>query len=149
LSLAAIHGRSPLDVYAVGLGGTVLHFDGVVWSALDAGTDASLEGVWCADDSAYVVGADGTILGGVSDEFGTTTWTTQSSSTVFSLFDVTGAGDGTIYASGYSGVVLRNEGNGWSVMDTGRFDRLNGISADPCGELHVAGLWGLVLHYQP
>jgi hypothetical protein len=43
-----IWGTSPSDVFAVGDNGTILHYDGSVWSAMASGTTASLGRVWGA-----------------------------------------------------------------------------------------------------
>jgi hypothetical protein len=58
----------PPDVYAVGWGGTILHYDGSSWSRMSSGTDRDLRGVWGSSgaDSGppdiYAVGWGGTIL---------------------------------------------------------------------------------------
>jgi uncharacterized delta-60 repeat protein len=74
-SLLDIAGRNAQDVFAVGGSGvlngvgfttsTILHFDGVGWTAQASGTPNVLEGVWAGGPHTFVVGASGTIL--VSD----------------------------------------------------------------------------------
>ena len=44
--LFGVWGTSPTDVYAVGLGGTIVHYDGSSWSPMDSGTDRELWQVW-------------------------------------------------------------------------------------------------------
>jgi len=58
-----VWGSGLTDVYAVGNAGTVLHFDGTTWKAMDSGAQTALVRVWGAGPSdVYVVGAGGTIL---------------------------------------------------------------------------------------
>ncbi len=69
-SLHTIHGTSATDVYAVGNLGTLLHYDGTTWKALDAGGPANLMGVWAASPSeVWVVGGSGTVLRGNHQRF--------------------------------------------------------------------------------
>ena len=41
-----VWGSSGSDVFAVGNGGTILHYDGSAWSAMTSGTTFALNGVW-------------------------------------------------------------------------------------------------------
>ncbi len=62
-NLNAIWGNSASDVFAVGMGGTIVHYDGSAWGTMPSGTTADLSGVWGA--SAYDVFAleyDGDLL---------------------------------------------------------------------------------------
>ncbi|HTK42658.1 MAG TPA: Ig-like domain-containing protein, partial [Gemmatimonadales bacterium] len=55
--LASVWGTSATDVYAVGAGGTILHYDGHSWSAMTSGTGASFSGVWgTSAGDIYAVG---------------------------------------------------------------------------------------------
>lgn len=62
--LTAVHGRAPESVWAVGKQGTILAFDGVVWSLEPSGTTADLNAVYATENpgEAWAVGASGTIL---------------------------------------------------------------------------------------
>ena len=56
-------GSTSNDVWTVGDGGTILHWDGTAWSAFVGGTTKSLSGVWgSASNDVWTVGAGGTIL---------------------------------------------------------------------------------------
>ena len=58
-----ISGSGPRDVWAVGLGGGMLHYDGASWLPSPVGTSAHLSSVWAASESdAWAVGAEGTLL---------------------------------------------------------------------------------------
>ena len=61
-------------MYAVGVGGTILHFDGAGWSRMASPTDALLLDVWgLAPDDIYAVGFNG--FGVVIAHWNGTRWT--------------------------------------------------------------------------
>jgi hypothetical protein len=57
--LYAVWGSSGSDVFAVGTGGTILHYDGADWSPMDSGTTHGLEGVWGSGGGDVFAGAAG------------------------------------------------------------------------------------------
>ena len=60
--LWSVWGSASTDVWAVGLGGTILHWDGSAWSPVASGTVNSLTSVrGSASNDVWAVG-DGTIL---------------------------------------------------------------------------------------
>jgi hypothetical protein len=62
-NLSGVWGSSGSNVFAVGDGGTILHYDGRTWSAMSSGTTESLFGVWgTSATDVFAVGATGTIL---------------------------------------------------------------------------------------
>ena len=55
--LSAVWGSSGSDVFAVGGGGTILHYDGSSWSGMSSGTSNGLAGVWGSSGSdVFAVG---------------------------------------------------------------------------------------------
>ena len=51
------------NIYAVGDGGTILQFDGAVWTKINSGTTVNLRGVWGSSfNNIYAIGDGGTIL---------------------------------------------------------------------------------------
>lgn len=60
MDLTAAWGASANDVWATGLGGTLLRFNGTAWRAVNAGTDSDLSTVWgTAANNVYIGGDDG------------------------------------------------------------------------------------------
>ena len=52
-----VWGSSNSDVFAVGDGGTILHYDGSTWTTMNSGTNYSLTGVWGSTSSdVFAVG---------------------------------------------------------------------------------------------
>jgi hypothetical protein len=61
--LNAVWGSGPKDVWAVGDGGTIVHYDGTVWQRVASGTDAHLLGVsGTSERDVWFVGEDGTAI---------------------------------------------------------------------------------------
>jgi len=55
-AFTSVSGSSAKDVWAVGTAGTILHFDGNVWSRANAPTSDLLRSVWSSADEVWVVG---------------------------------------------------------------------------------------------
>ena len=71
-------GLDAKNVWAVGLSGTILKWDGTTWTAQASGSTASLSGIWgTSANNLWVVGDGGTIL-----KWDGATWTTQASGTI-------------------------------------------------------------------
>lgn len=61
--ITAVKVISPTDVYAIGAGGTIAHFDGISWTTISTPTHANLFGVWATKaGEIFAVGEIGTIL---------------------------------------------------------------------------------------
>ena len=72
--ILAVSGSGPNDVFAVGVGGTILHSTGRNGPSLDlfapqsSGTTEALNGVWgSSSTNVFAVGANGTILHSTND----------------------------------------------------------------------------------
>lgn len=85
-SPASMFARSDADVWAVGGGGVVMHYDGTVWRSVPANTSADLHDIWMASPTdGWLVGAGGTVR-----RWNGTTWTTVASGTTAALRGVWG-----------------------------------------------------------
>jgi len=61
--LTAVWGSSATDVFAVGWGGTILHYDGTSWQLMTSGTGNNFNAVWGSSATdVFAVGEYGTIL---------------------------------------------------------------------------------------
>lgn len=61
--LTGLWGADEKDIWAVGKGGSILHWNGWYWSGAPSGTTNDLHGVWGSDaDNAWAVGSGGMIL---------------------------------------------------------------------------------------
>ena len=58
-----VWGTSSTDVFAVGSGGTIVHYNGNTWSTMTSGTIQHFYGVWGTSSSdIFAVGTGGTII---------------------------------------------------------------------------------------
>lgn len=117
------------SAWAVGTGGSVLHFDGSAWSAEDSGVTVDLEsvfGILDADGDPYVVavGADGTLI----ERVGAGDWRAVATTVQDRLFGVWIKARDDIFAVGDNGRVIRFDGEVVDVLveevliDTGALD---------------------------
>jgi hypothetical protein len=110
--LFAIFGESPSKVWAAGADGTVLHFDGVAWSAVGHGipdlSGISLRGIWGEEGHLYVVGDKGTVLHKVGAN-----WTREPSLTSYNLHSIWGSSLIDIYVGAAVGTILHRMGSTW------------------------------------
>lgn len=75
-SLLAIWGSAANDVWTVGTGGTILHFDGTSWESTQTDLKNTFYGVWGSGRSdVWVVSSTEVVLHGTGFEGSTTTWT--------------------------------------------------------------------------
>ena len=77
-ALFGIWGSTPNDIYAVGVTGTILHYDGASWSALGAGTNGLVRALAVHDSGSgptLFVGGDFTVAGGLSSANRVAEWT--------------------------------------------------------------------------
>jgi hypothetical protein len=113
--LGGIWGSSATDVFAVGVGGTILHYDGSKWSAMTSGTTNYLAGIWGTSHSdVYAVGYGGTIL-----HYDGTKWNTLKTDSYYSyLRCIWGSNDADIFAAGETesgiGFISYYDGTNWT-----------------------------------
>ncbi len=78
---------SSSDVFAVGINGTIVHYNGSAWKSTDNVTTNYLYGVWGSSSSdVFAVGGSGTIL-----HYDGTTWSAMTSGTTSYLHGVWGS----------------------------------------------------------
>jgi hypothetical protein len=86
----------------VGETGTILHYDGINWSAMQSGTSAGLLGVWGSSATdVYAVGETGTML-----HYDGVNWSAVESGTEVDLYGIWGSSSTNVYAVGGQGTIL-------------------------------------------
>jgi hypothetical protein len=104
--LFGVWGSSGSDVFAVGYGGTILHYDGAGPSLMPSGTYAYLYGVWGSSGSdIFAVGSGGSIV-----HYDGTAWTPMSSGMGNYLYGVWGSSGSDVIAVGEGGTILHYSG---------------------------------------
>ncbi|MFC1499434.1 PKD domain-containing protein [Candidatus Zixiibacteriota bacterium] len=148
--ILGIWGASATDVFAVGRGGSILHFDGSSWSPMNSGTTSYyFKGVWgTSATDIFVVGQSGKIL-----HYNGTAWSTMSSGTSESMYDVWGPSSSDVYAVGNHGTIKHYNGTSWSTMTapTEASGPLYSIWGSSATDIWAAGgtssLSSIIIHY--
>lgn len=141
--LNAVWGSASNDVFAVGDGGTIVHYNGSAWSVMTSNTFVTLNGVWgSAGNDVYAVGYGGTVV-----HYDGSTWTATSTGYGFDLWDIWGTSASNIYAVGSFGQIYHYDGNTWTVMTSNTGNELRGIWGTSSNDIFAVGAIGTVVHY--
>jgi hypothetical protein len=113
------HGFSASDVWTVGEGGTVFHWNGSTLTQETVPTMQTLYGVWgVSSDDLWVVGGRPDISGVILHKTGAT-WTEMPAlGNTGAYFKVWGAAADDVYACGQAGTVLHWDGSSWTPQMT-------------------------------
>jgi hypothetical protein len=97
------------SIFAVGLNGKILHYDGVEWSAMASGTTNDIfRGVWGSScDDVFVVSMEGRIF-----HYNGTAWSLMVSG-FQALYGIWGSSGDNVFAVGGDGI-LKYDGTAWS-----------------------------------
>ncbi|MBW2702694.1 MAG: hypothetical protein JRF33_17885, partial [Deltaproteobacteria bacterium] len=124
--LAAVWRTAEDDVWSVGYGGVILHWDGEIWSAIDSGTTVYLRGIWgLAPDDVWVVGNNGTVL-----RWDGVAWQVIPDVPDRHLPSVWGSDSENVWVCGTDGLILNWDGTSWLEVPSGT-------------ENHITSIWGL------
>lgn len=127
-TLRGVWGTSSQDVWVVGAAGTIGHFDGSTWQAMQSGTSANLYGVaGSSPTDVWAVGEMGTIL-----HYDGSSWTLQRSSTERHLSAVFVDSSAQMWAVGQGGTIVHR-----SASLAGDF-----ISYECGGPAWLTSIWG-------
>lgn len=144
-NLYDVWGDSVFNVFAVGLGGTILHYNGIQWSAMNSQTGNQLEAVWgCSPSDVYAIGSNSTVLhydGNINGE-----WVNFESNNPTYLFDVWCAPSSFVYATG-GNTVYAYDGYGWVDIYHGTSDSLIKIWGSSASDIFAVGYFGEITHY--
>ncbi len=106
-----IHGTSANDIWAVGTGGAIAHFDGSSWAMRNSFTGVTLSSVWAASPTtAWAVGAGGTTL---RLQAGVWNLIAQPTGAGTSFTRVWGSSANDVWAVGSGNKLIRSSGSTW------------------------------------
>ena len=115
--LADIWGSSDHDIFVVGDGGTILHYDGSVWSQMPSGTSGNLRCLWgTSSTDVYAAGAGGTVL-----HYDGSTWTSMSADPSWEFSSIWASSTSDIYCvvvgdlDHLDSSVLHYDGSSWTT----------------------------------
>lgn len=132
-------------VWAVGEAGTSLRRDGGgAWSEVATGTEASLWGIWGADDATiWTVGGDGFSGAPLLLRWDGAAWSPDALPAIppecHALFKIWGSGAGDVTAVGDFGVALHHDGAAWTLHDAGSIADLISVNGHASEHLAVGG----------
>lgn len=137
--LYAVWGTSATNVYAVGSGGAILHFDGSSWASMASGTSSNLYAVWGSSATdVFAVGFGGTIL-----HYDGSHWAPMAGGSSGPLNGVWGASPVDVYAVGYQtgtgAALLHWDGTAWSSRGVPTSQELRAIWGTSSGDFYMAG----------
>lgn len=146
LPLFSVSLDSPHDGWAVGYGGTLVHFDGLTWSIAPgpARFNKNLLGVaMLSPSNGWAVGYGGSIL-----HYDGRQWLQETSPTQFDLRSVAMPSAQAGWAVGDHGVILRYANGAWSAAASPTTSALNDVSMLSTAEGWAVGQQGTILHYR-
>ncbi|MBW1811275.1 MAG: hypothetical protein JRJ87_24000 [Deltaproteobacteria bacterium] len=141
--LYGAHGTDSDDIWAAGSYGTVLHFDGVLWSKRATNTTVVLQDVWAGtSNDAWIVGSEGTILH----------WDGQAiqgetSPTDENLMGVFGFSGDDVWAVGDNGIILHYNGSSWSGVTSPTDQQLRSVWGANLDDVWAVGASGVIIHW--
>ena len=138
--LEDIWGRSANDIYAVGNGGAIFHYNGISWSKVVTTYDDDFNAIWGDVGMVYVVGNNGIIL-----QYNGYSWSKMFTGTSEHLYSVWGNGR-SVFAVGTYGTILKYNGVSWTEMSSSTTTTLLDIWGNE-NKMYAAGNGGLVLVY--
>jgi hypothetical protein len=131
---------------AVGRTGTVVRWDGRVWSALPAvSADADYEAMWGFDASTIYAATTGTYSGTKLFRFDGSTWVPQLPSPASFVFALWGANPNAVFAVGQLGEVGRYNGSWTYATQSG--STLNGVFGTDANNAIAVGTAGAAIRY--
>lgn len=130
------------NIWAVGDGGLVLHYDGTEWTTMDVGTTEALLAISFADASnGYIAGDAGTVL-----FYDGSAWTATDAGTTANLTGVSFADSDNGVVVGEGGVVSVYNSGTWTVETTGSSADL--FAVDMIGSsIWACGDGGVIVSY--
>lgn len=162
--LDAVSGSSARDVWAVGTGGTIVHWDGTTWAASPTKDGANLAGVWAwSADDAWAVGAR--TNGAAAIHWDGTAWSSVTlprlTARAPALHGVWGSAPDDVWAvgeddEGLGALLLHWDGSSWSSMAApavpGGMDyELHSVGGNGARDVWavgtVSGGYGYLLHW--
>lgn len=150
--LYGVWGNSSTDIFAVGLGDIILHYDGSTWSPMVvSGSGAALLGIWGASASNVFAVS----YGGIIMHYDGAIWSVMNTGTADDLRSVWGSSSTDVFAVGqggptistFTGAIVHFDGNVWSPMIINTTQWLSGIWGTSPSDVFAVGGSGIILHY--
>ena len=130
------------NAWAVGAGGSLLHFDGVSWQSRSSGTGFDLYAIWgAAPDDIWVVGDRGTLL-----HFDGSAWSAPNGLMTADLTAVWAASNEEAWAVGAQGTILHRVGGSWGRVSSASRVDLSAVWGTAEDDIWITGD-GVLMHW--
>jgi cysteine-rich repeat protein len=134
------------DMFAVGDGGTILHFNGLGWSAMASNTAANLDAVWGSSGSdVYAVGAGGVVM-----HYDGSAWAFTSIGVSVDLRGVHGTGPNDVWIVGGSSPnakAVHWDGAAWTASSFSFGTSFEDVWTPTAGTAFAVGYGGTVQRF--
>lgn len=147
-ALIGVYGNSNNDVFAVGTGETIVHFDGASWTKHYPGSSPIYyPDVWSSSETdVFAVGSLGKII-----HYDGVSWSEMNSGTTADLKDVWGSSSIDIFAVGKFGTIIHYDGNNegkWELMGIGTsIPNFYGVWGSSGIDVYATSSGGIIYHY--
>ena len=141
--LEGVWGVGANNLFAVGRGGAIRHYNGVEWSSMVSGTTESLYDVWGVDaDNIFTVGANGTVL-----RYNGVLWTSIGpTDDVGPILSIHGTAADNVYIITVNRGLYHFDGSNWSAVNTGFTVSMSAVWTQGVN-IFVAGTTGAMLRF--
>ena len=144
IDLHAVWGTSPGNVFAVGSGSTILHFDGERWSTAHRfELDTTLLGITGFGPHDIFVMGDG----GFAARYDGLMWRHHALGTQQEFYAIWGADPRHVLAVGGAGTLARWNGDNWRVHHLNTDNDLYSVNGANPVDVRIVGLNGTVMRY--
>jgi hypothetical protein len=138
----AMDGTGDDDIWVVGSGGLVMHYDGDEWTQADSGTQQYLWGVSALNrNEAWAVGTGGTAIRFLAGE-----WNPVPIPKIERFQEVIALARNDVWTVGVEGGAAHFDGEEWSMVPTGTDLWLNSVWASGPNDIWAVGAYGAILH---
>lgn len=149
--LYALWGSSASNIFAVGSSGSIYHYDGIEWTAINPPVTAAIDlySIWgSSSNNVYAGGLNGNLF-----HYNGTTWVSLADTfpLIFPFVNdinaLWGSSASDVFAACDSGVILHYDGTVWEVQDTGTGLNLSSLWGSSGDDVFAAGQDGIILKY--
>lgn len=145
VTLNAIWGFTSDNLWVVGDGGQILHWDGTRWNLQASGVTRNLLSIWGANiNDIWAVGDQGTLL-----HFDGSTWSQVPApgGSTANLTTVRGSSASDVWAVGTASTIFRFNGSQWTPQAGGPAGSLIGLYVAPDGTAFVSSALNQVMRW--
>ncbi|THB79738.1 MAG: hypothetical protein D3926_10100 [Desulfobacteraceae bacterium] len=139
--IKALWGTGLNNIWAVGTNGLAFYFNGFGWQdrTVQAGFGSTMSGLWATPGAVFFAVGSNRIY-----RYTEGSWIQETDPGIplASFTDIWGTSTTEVYVTGYSGVVCRLDGSGWSEMTTGSTQSLYAVGGISGNDIYIAGSFG-------